>query len=302
MPNENKGDVVIPGQDPNTTNNGTNGEAAKPVETTTPPAEATKDPVAPKSLAEIVSDGDDDKGGKPNNQAPDGDKPAKKSVFQDLMEVKRENKEMKDLLTEVVPLIKNLQEQVKNGGISNADAKDEFDELATKYELKPEFVKDLAKTIENKAASTIEKKYLTEIKDIKDKDDKRSAETQLARITHAVDTEINRVLKESPQFAKIANPEAIKKYVLADKTNLQKSMDDIVEELYGNAVKDAPSMDGYKAGAAHTPTAPDYSNLDDAGHEKVAEARRNGGKEFEDYQTDLLNRLQNRTRSRHATN
>lgn len=257
------------------------------------PADASKG----KSLAEVAGvepETADDK--KPQDAG------GKKSVLDELIETRKENREMRALLRdEVIPTIKQLQDQVKAGGTGAAAAKDELDELAEEFNLQPEFVKKLANAIGNKSAKSIEDKYLGDIKDIKAEKTQRAEATQAARIAKAVDVEIERVITDNPQFAKIANPAAIKKYVLADQTNLQRSMDDIFEELYGGAVKDNPSVDGYAGGAANNPKAVDFSNLDDEGHKSIAAARATGGKEFEDYQANLLERLNNRGgRSKHA--
>lgn len=248
-------------------------------------------------IAGVENEGDADKGGKPNR---DDDKPG---AIKQLIDLKKENREMRAMISdEVIPTIKALQEQIKRGGSAADEARDELDDLADEYELKPDFVKKLAKAIENKSTKTIEKKYLADIKDIKDNDIKRTEATQNARISKAIDVEIDRVIKEYPQYAKIANPDVIRKMVMADKSNLSRSMDDIFEDVYGKAVKGSPSIEGYAGGSKNAPKESDYSDLNDETVDKVARSRKVGGKEFEDYQNDLLNRLNFRTKSRHAVN
>ena len=266
------------------------------------PAAAKAEPAKGKSLAELAGvDLNNDGGGDDDDKNPDEGKKGKSSVLSELIETRKENREMRALLRdEVIPTIKQLQEQVKAGGTTAAAAKDELDELAEEFELDPKFVKKLATTLENKTAKSIENKYLGDIKDIKAKGDQQTAATQAARVAKAVDLEIERVIKDRPEFAKIANPAAIKKYVLADQSNLGKNMDDIFEEIYGGAVKDPASIDGYAGAAANNPKPLDYSKLDDEGHQAISKSRQEGGKEFEDYQNDLLDRLQFKSRSRHA--
>lgn len=306
---KNEGGAAIPGQDPNAAKNANEPEAGKTPEGGQPNDGAAKDgagakaePAKGKSLAEVAGITDTDGGADPNAKPDEGGK--KPTVFQDLMEAKKEIREQRKLIGEAVDAIKSLQQQLKDGTISAGAGKDELDEIAEEYDLKPEFVKKLAKAIENKSAATIKKQYLPEIKDIKDKEEKKDKEaqaaSQAAKIAKAIDVEIDRVIEAYPQYKKVANPAIIKQLVLADPKNLNRSMEDIFSEVYGAAVKDLPAMDGYAGGAKNNPKKIDYST--EEGIKEVSTARETRGKAYEEYQEDLLARLQHKSRSRHATN
>jgi uncharacterized protein YbaA (DUF1428 family) len=303
---KNEGGAAIPGQTPNAAKNANTPEAGKTPEGAQPNDGAAKDgagakaePEKGKSLAEVAGITDND-GGVNINANPDEGGKKKPTVFTDLMEAKKEIREQRELIGEAVDAIKELQTQLKNGTIGAGAGKDALDEIAEEFDLKPEFVKKFAQAIENKSAASIKKEYLTDIKDIKESDKKRIEATQVARIAKAVDVEVDRVIKANSQYAKIANTDAIKKIVMADPRNLDRSMEDIFEEVYGAAVRDTPSMDGYAGGAKNNPKTIDYQS--EEGIKEVADDRVNRGEKFKTYQDDLLTRLQSKSRSRHATN
>jgi hypothetical protein len=62
-----------------------------------------------------------------------------------IVDLKKENREMKKMIRdEVIPTIRDLQQQIKKGGTSADDALDELDALAKEWELEPKFVQKLA--------------------------------------------------------------------------------------------------------------------------------------------------------------
>ena len=245
-------------------------------------------PTNGQSIAQIAG-ADDLKGGKPR----EGDD--RDSLIVDL---KKENREMKKMIRdEVIPTIKDLQEQIKKGGSRGADAKDEIEALI-EGSADPEFTRKLANALLSKSKKQFEDEYLSDIKDIKKKTEDQSKEISNAQITGAISKEFDRVITENPELAKVAKKEAVRKYIMSSEENLKRTMEDILEELYGDTVKPEPGMEGYSSQGGNHPKEPDYTKPTDEDHKRIAESREKGGKEFEKYQDSLIDRLTQRSRHR----
>lgn len=243
-----------------------------------------------QSIAQVAGAEGDSKGGKPK----EGDE--KENLIVDL---KKENREMKKMIRdEVIPTIKDLQQQIKKGGTSADDALDELDALAKEWELQPKFVQKLASILLNKSKKQFEDEYLSDIKDIKKKTEDQSKEISNAQITGAISKEFDRVIADNPDLAKVAKKEAVKKYIMSSEDNLSRTMEEILEELYGDAVKPEPGMEGYSSQGSNHQKEPDYKAPSEDDHKRIAQSREKGGQEFEKYQEGLIDRLTHRSRHR----
>ena len=243
-----------------------------------------------QSIAQVAGAEGDSKGGKPK----EGDE--KENLIVDL---KKENREMKKMIRdEVIPTIKDLQQQIKKGGTSADDALDELDALAKEWELQPKFVQKLASILLNKSKKQFEDEYLSDIKDIKKKTEAQSKEINNAQITSAISKEFDRVIADNPDLAKVAKKEAVKKYIMSSEENLGRTMEDILEELYGDSEKPAPGMEGYSSQGSNHQKEPDYKAPSEDDHKRIAQSREKGGQEFEKYQEGLIDRLTHRSRHR----
>jgi len=243
-----------------------------------------------QSIAQVAGAEGDSKGGKPK----EGDE--KENLIVDL---KKENREMKKMIRdEVIPTIKDLQQQIKKGGTSADDALDELDALAKEWELQPKFVQKLASILLNKSKKQFEDEYLSDIKDIKKKTEDQSKEINNAQITSAISKEFDRVIADNPDLAKVAKKEAVKKYIMSSEENLGRTMEDILEELYGDSEKPAPGMEGYSSQGSNHQKEPDYKAPSEDDHKRIAQSREKGGQEFEKYQEGLIDRLTHRSRHR----
>jgi ribosomal protein S17E len=240
-----------------------------------------------QSIAQVAGAEGDSKGGK-------GDE--KENLIVDL---KKENREMKKMIRdEVIPTIKDLQQQIKKGGTTADDALDELDALAKEWELQPKFVQKLASILLNKSKKQFEDEYLSDIKDIKKKTEDQSKEISNAQITGAISKEFDRVVADNPDLAKVAKKEAVKKYIMSSEDNLKRTMEEILEELYGDAVKPEPGMEGYSSQGSNHQKEPDYKAPTEDDHKRIAQSREKGGQEFEKYQEGLIDRLTHRSRHR----
>lgn len=252
-------------------------------------------------VADVDNDDDTEDGAEDDGKKPtDGeDKSPKKksSMFADLMEFKKENRELKRMMRdEIIPTMKEMQQQIKNGSLSKQEVKDELDALAEKYELEPEFVRELAGAIKSKTTKEVEDKYLSDIKEIKEDRARGKEVSREARIKQAVVTEFDRVIAENPGYAKLAKKDAVTKLILSNSEYQDMAMEDVLAEIYGDISE--PGMDGYTPqGANHTKQV-DLKNLSDEDHVEIAKSRERGGDDFNSYADDLINRMQGR--SRHA--
>ena len=243
-----------------------------------------------QSIAQVAGGEGDSKGAKPK----EGDE--RDSLIVDL---KKENREMKKMIRdEVIPTIRELQQQIKKGGTSADDALDELDALAKEWELEPKFVQKLASILLTKSKKQFEDEYLSDIKDIKKKTEDQSKEITNAQITSAISKEFDRVIADNPDLAKVAKKEAVRKYIMSSEENLSRTMEDILEELYGDSAKPEPGMEGYSSQGGNHPKDPDYTKPSEEDHKRIAESRMKGGQEFEKYQEGLIDRLTHRSRHR----
>ncbi|KND49816.1 MAG: hypothetical protein AB203_01865 [Parcubacteria bacterium C7867-008] len=255
------------------------------------PADQGGNDAAPsnKSIAEVAGASGDSKDQKPK------DSDERDSLIVDL---KKENREMKKMIRdEVIPTIKDLQEQIKKGGSRGDDAKDEIESLI-EGSADPEFTRKLANALLTKSKKQFEDEYLSDIKDIKKKTEAQSKEINNAQITAAIVKEFDRVVAENPELGKVAKREAVRKYILSSEENLSRTMEDILEELYGDAVKPEPGMEGYSSQGGNHPKEPDYKKPSEDDHKRIAESRERGGQEFDKYQDGLIDRLTQRSRHR----
>ena len=216
-----------------------------------------------------------------------------------LDDLKSENREMKKMIRdEVIPTIRELQAQVKKGGTNASDAEDELDALAKEWDLEPKFVKRLSTILLSKSKKQFEDEYLSEFKDIKSKTEAQSKEINNAQITAAISKEFDRAVAENPELGKVAKKEAVRKYIMSNEENLKRTMEDILEELYGDATKGDSGIEGYSSQGGNHPKEPDYKSPSEEDHKRIAESRVRGGKEFEQYQDSLIDRLTYRSRHR----
>src|SRR3989344_3745301 len=242
-----------------------------------------------QSIAQVAGGESDSKGGKPK----EGDD--RDSLIVDL---KKENREMKKMIRdEVIQTIRELQEQIKKGGLRGEDAKDEIETLI-EGSADPEFTRKLANALLTKSKKQFEDEYLSDIKDIKKKTEAQSKEISNAQITGAISKEFDRVIADNPELGKVAKREAVRKYIMSSEENLGRTMEDIIEELYGDTVKPEPGMEGYSSQGGNHKKEPDYTKPSEEDHKRIAESREKGGQEFDKYQEGLIDRLTHRSRHR----
>lgn len=268
-------------------------ETPKPkVDTETKPTKAsTSTKPSGQSIAQVASQDDTEDGDGTDKKVTDGEpkKPAVTPQERVILDLKSENRELKRMIKdEVIPTMREMQQQIKNGSLTKSEAKDELEALAEKYELEPEFVKELAGAIKSETTKEVEDKYLSDIKDIKADREKGKALTQEARIKQAVVSEFDRVVADNPGYAKIAKKEVITKMILNTPEYQDMAMEEVLAEVYGDV--ENPGMDGYTPQGSNHTAEVKASELSDKPNLK--------GAELNTYADDLISRMQGK--SRHA--
>jgi hypothetical protein len=253
-------------------------------------------PTNGQSIAQVAGG---DKSPKSDGSSDDKSGKEKDDQREVIASLTKENREMKKMIRdEVIPTIRDLQKQVKSGGTSADDAQDELDALAKEWDLEPKFVRKLSTILLSKSEKQFEDKYLSDIKDFKSKVETQSKEITNAQVTAAISKEFDRVVADNPELSKVAKKEAVRKYIMSSEENLGRTMEDILEELYGDVSKGEAGMEGYSSQGGNHPKEPDYKSPSDDDHKRIAESRTRGGQEFEKYQEGLIDRLTHRSRHR----
>lgn len=212
---------------------------------------------------------------------PDNEKDPKESLIVDL---KRDLKESKKLLSEMSQAITQVREDVRKGTISKAEAQDEFDELAERHNVDPAFAKELSKLILSK--SELSTKSETE-------ELRHSLELGRAKeVNNALVEAFDAAIAENPEFSKIANKNAVLKYVsqvvLPDENESGKSMVDILKDLYGEQIKG--EVEGYSSQAKNTPDKKDFKKPTEDDFKELSQKAETTGEVDDDYFTGLLER------------
>lgn len=258
--------------------------------------DGTANPSNGQSIAQVAGG---DKSPKSDGASDDKSGKEKDDQREVIASLTKENREMKKMIRdEVIPTIRDLQKQVKSGGQSADDAQDELDALAKEWDLEPKFVRKLSTILLSKSEKQFEDKYLSDIKDFKSKVETQSKEITNAQVTAAISKEFDRVVADNPELSKVAKKEAVRKYIMSSEENLGRTMEDILEELYGDVSKGEAGMEGYSSQGGNHPKEPDYKSPSDDDHKRIAESRTRGGQEFDKYQEGLIDRLTHRSRHR----
>lgn len=120
--------------------------------------------------------------------------------------------------------LKELRKTIEDGA-TKAEINDSVDAIADEHNIDKGFLKKLVSTIKAETEKDLDAKYLTKI------EQKERVEKFDSVFSKAFDKAIER----TPDFKNIANPEIIK--VLATQpSNSKKTISELLEETYGNAI------------------------------------------------------------------
>lgn len=203
------------------------------------------------------------------------EKPKKKSVFEDLIETKRELKELRKesteneiaLMEDVKTLLAKVDKLEKAGIAPTKEVQEESETLLK--ELEEEYGLDkkgfdkletllkkrlgITSTLKEEKGDEDTKKRVDALeKEKQDDKKKQEVEKQIKTIEKAIENEFDSLTKTFPDVKDAVSLPAITRYILSDKDNLTKSMEEIVREMYPKALGEKQSIDGYSGGADHS--------------------------------------------------
>jgi hypothetical protein len=182
-------------------------------------------------------------------------------------ELKKSNKEMVGIMSD---LVKTVQDLKANGSAPQSDAEldAEVAKLSTKWKADPQFVRDMLTSSRGLSEKQLNKTLKDSTKKKEDDEDDDDDEPKTpptkvtidpARLATAVNDQLDAFLKDMPEYKGIVNAEVIKALVLADPNkNMNRTINDLVEEVYGNAVGGKKSIDTTKPAAGGS-EAPDFN-------------------------------------------
>lgn len=195
-------------------------------ETTATPAPEVTPEVTPEKVAEQTI-GDIAKGTEPEvkvNMIPE-------SVF--LGEKKARKQAEKDL--------KALQDSIKSGA-TQVEISEDIATLAEEHDLDPNFLQKFASTIKKETEAELENKFNSKFKG-DEKKEKYDVVFQKA---------LDVALERTPEFKGIANPDVIKN-LASIPSNANKTLSQLLEETYGNAIQGKRTIETTTPGGGKDP-------------------------------------------------
>jgi len=217
---------------------GTQGKA--PETPATPPQEGkSEEEKKPATLEQVIgSTGQED----PTDEKPKADQHKDAvitSLKRELRESKKERTELKELVTDLA----NMMQAEKKATLSDAKIK----AFAEKRGVDPESIRELTELLRDEDVQPQSKKATvskTQSKADEDEEDEDEEEFEVpkklnkARLTTAVNKMVDDFLDDMPEYADIVDAETIKEMMIANPQKYAtKTMSEIVEKIYGNAIK-----------------------------------------------------------------
>lgn len=158
------------------------------------------------------------------------------------LEVKREKKELEKKLEELV--------RAKEEGATQSEVSEDLEALATEYNIDKSFLQKIAKSIESRAEKSMEERINAKLEPIT----KREREERVNTIFSKTFSE---TLESMPEYKGIANPDVIKA-LATNPANAKKTMSQILEEAYGNAITGRRTIERTIPGGGKEPTDVDF--------------------------------------------
>lgn len=119
--------------------------------------------------------------------------------------------------------------------------------IAEEFDVDPSFTSKILSAAEESALKRLEETLST----------KEAQKASMEKFDKAISSEFNRVIENAPEFANIANMEIIKSLALIP-ANHDKTVEQLIEETYGNAVTGRRTIETTKPGGGKDPEPLDY--------------------------------------------
>lgn len=132
--------------------------------------------------------------------------------------------------------IRKLKEGSKS--VSDSDIEDVANDVADKYNLDPDFMKDLIA----KSTGVVEKRYQSRIAELEKQHESREKENKKKELFDKV---FNQIIEKNPNLKGVVNKDFVMKEAL-NPENSKKTVKGIINDIYGGVInQDTPSFDGY---------------------------------------------------------
>lgn len=142
--------------------------------------------------------------------------------------------------------IKRLTQLIE-GGASKEDISDSIAELAEEHDLDPKFLTKFASTIKAQAEKELEEKF----------NSKFESKEKESKFEEAFNKAYQVAMDRAPEFASIANTEVLKALALLPQ-NAKKTLSQILEETYGNAIQGKRTIENTTPGGGKEPEPLDF--------------------------------------------
>jgi hypothetical protein len=192
----------------------------------TPKKEETPTPEPQKTIGEMAEDGDPT----PERRVVD------EHVF--VAEKKARKKAERDL--------KALRESIESGA-SDAEVSDSIDDIADEYDIDAAFLKKFATSIKTQTEKELDAKYAS----------KAGEKERAEKFDTAFDAAYKTALERGPEFKAVANPQVIKSLARLPE-NSRKTVSQLLEETYGNALTGKRTIETAKPGGGKDPEPLDF--------------------------------------------
>lgn len=157
----------------------------------------------------------------------EGEEKSSRVPLKTFLEVKKEKKELEREISE-------LKEQVK-GGATKAEISADLDSLANKYDVDPNFLKELSTVIYSKAKGDADAVLEQKLKPIQDKE-------KAEKINKIFNENFDKIMEELPEYSEVVNKDVIKELSLLPQ-NSKKTFQQIIEDTYGKSVSGKKTME-----------------------------------------------------------
>lgn len=137
--------------------------------------------------------------------------------------------------------LKALKEQIE-GGATKKEISESIAEIADEHNIDPEFLQKLASSIKAEAEKDIDAKYAAKFEG-KEKENKFET---------AFKSQYDIAMERAPEFKAIANPDVIKSLAILPQ-NAKKTLSQILEETYGNAITGKRTIETTSPGGGKEP-------------------------------------------------
>lgn len=158
------------------------------------------------------------------------------------LDIKRENKELRNQLSELA----NRIEQGEN----KQDIAQDLEELAEEHQIDKSFLNKLAKSIEKRAEERLEATLSQKLEPIT----KVEREKQF---NDSFNKALNRALEQMPEYKDVVNENTIKALATSP-LNANKTMTQIIEETYSNNITGKGNIETTKVNGGKEPDTLDY--------------------------------------------